>query len=57
MTRNISNRSAARAERRLVHMSSVQLTALRRLSKRTGTSQQALIRTGIDLVIAKRGRK
>jgi hypothetical protein len=46
-------RSPERAERRLIYLSAKQLAALRRLSKRTGSSQQALMRVGIDMVIAK----
>jgi len=46
-----------RAERRLVYLSSKQLAGLRRVAKRAGTSQQALVRAGIDLVLAAQGGK
>jgi Ribbon-helix-helix domain len=51
------NRSPDRAERRLVYLSSNQLAALRRLSKRTDTSQAALFRRGIDLVLAEASKR
>jgi hypothetical protein len=51
MKNNKTSRSVERAERRLVYMSSEQLAALKRLSKRTGTSQAALFRHAIDLVL------
>jgi hypothetical protein len=47
-----TNRSPERAERRLVYLSTEQLASLKRLSKRTGTSQAAMLRRGIDLVLA-----
>lgn len=55
-----TSRSPERAERRLVYLSTEQLAGLRRTAKRTGTSQAALFRQAIDLVLAeaaKRGRK
>jgi hypothetical protein len=50
--KNNKQRSPDRAERRLVYMSKDQSAALKRLSKRAGTSQAQLFRRGIDLVIA-----
>ena len=50
-TKTQDRRSPERAERRLVYMSTKQLAELRRLSKREGSSQQALIRAGIDLLL------
>ncbi len=55
-----TNRSPERTERRLVYLSTDQLASLKRLSKRTGTSQAMMFRRGIDLVLAeasKKGRK
>jgi hypothetical protein len=48
----MENMKVARAERSLVYYSTAQRKALRTLSKRTGVSQAAMIRRGIDLVIA-----
>jgi hypothetical protein len=45
--------STSRETRLLVYMSNAQRKGLRATAKRTGTSQQALIRKGIDLVLAK----
>jgi predicted DNA-binding protein len=47
----MDNMKVARAERRLVYMSTAQLRALKALARRTGTSQAALMRRAIDLVI------
>jgi hypothetical protein len=43
--------SAARETRLLVYMSNAQRRGLRAAAKRTKTSQQALIRKGIDMVL------
>jgi hypothetical protein len=53
-TTSKQHRGAERAERRLVYMSAEQLAALKRLSKRSGTSEAEMLRRGIDLVIAER---
>jgi hypothetical protein len=55
--KNKTSRSEERAERRLVYLSSDQLAAFKRLSKRTGTSQAAMFRRGIDLVIGEMSKK
>jgi hypothetical protein len=56
------NVNADRAERLLIYFSTAQRRALQAAAKRRGTSQAALIRRGLDLVIAesakaKRGTK
>jgi ribbon-helix-helix protein len=43
--------STPRETRLLVYMSKAQRKGLKALAKRTGTSQQELIRRGIDLVL------
>jgi predicted DNA-binding protein len=48
----MDNMKIARAERRLVYMSTAQLRALKALARRTGSTQAALMRGAIDLVIA-----
>jgi hypothetical protein len=57
MKNSKTSRSAERAERRLVYMSAEQLAALKRLSKRTGTSQAVMFRRGIDLVLAEMSKR
>jgi hypothetical protein len=42
---------SARATRLLIYMSNAQRKGLKAAAKRTGTSQQELIRRGIDLVL------
>lgn len=44
-------KSQARESRLLIYMSLAQRKALKALAKKTGTSQQELIRRGIDLVL------
>jgi hypothetical protein len=56
------NENADRAERLLIYFSTAQRRALQAAAKRCDTSQAALIRRGLDLVIAetrkaKRGAK
>jgi hypothetical protein len=51
------HRNPERAERRLIYMSSQQLARIRRLSARTGISQQALMARGIEMVLSSRGGK
>jgi hypothetical protein len=48
-----TTRSAERAERFLIFISTPQRRALRTAAKRAKTTQQALIRAGIDLVTRK----
>jgi hypothetical protein len=43
--------SAARESRLLIYMSNAQRKSLRTLARRTESSQQALIRRGIDLIL------
>lgn len=53
----MDNMKVARAERRLVYMSSAQLRALKASAKRLRMSQAAMLRRGIDLVIAEASGK